>query len=196
VTSTGDALSDAELVRLIATRYAGDSERGASRTAEADLCRRFAPRIRLYGLRHLRDEDRARDLVQAVLLAVIVAARAGRVQDPEHFDRFVLGTCRNTSSRMREVEARATSVSDDVLDVATFLPEPEWIETPTLFRCLEALDPRSRRIVMLTFHDERSADQIATALKATVGHVRVLRHRALAALRKCLDTSAGAGHAS
>ena len=60
---------DGELVRLIA---AGAADAPA---AEAELCRRFAPRIRLYGLRHLRDEDRARDLVQAVLLAVLQAAR-------------------------------------------------------------------------------------------------------------------------
>jgi len=60
---------NAELVRRIAARAEG------SRAAEEALCRRFATRVRLYGLRHLRDEDRARDLVQAVLLAVIEAAR-------------------------------------------------------------------------------------------------------------------------
>jgi hypothetical protein len=47
-----ESLADAELVDRIA--------RGADvRDAEAELCRRFAPRIRLYGLRHLRSEDRA-----------------------------------------------------------------------------------------------------------------------------------------
>ncbi len=56
---------DGELVRAIAAW----SEH--ARAAEAELCRRFAPRIRLYGLRHLRDQDRARDLVQAVLLAAL-----------------------------------------------------------------------------------------------------------------------------
>src|SRR5688572_5444185 len=69
--------SDAELVRRI---MAGG---GDARAAEAELCRRFAPRVRLYGLRHLRSEDRARDLVQSVLLAVLEAVRAGRVEDPD-----------------------------------------------------------------------------------------------------------------
>jgi len=62
---------------------------------EQELAREFAPRIRLYGLRHLGTEDQARELVQEVLMIVIEALRAGRVQQPELIDRFVLGTCRN-----------------------------------------------------------------------------------------------------
>src|SRR6187551_3775066 len=91
--------SDAQLARRAAT--------GSDRAAEAELCRRFGPRIRLYGLRHLRDEDRARDLVQTVLLAVLQAARAGRITDPERVDRFMLGTCRNVALRMRDAERRS-----------------------------------------------------------------------------------------
>src|SRR5262245_3162106 len=81
--------SDAELVRCIADG-AGDA-----RSAEAELCLRFVERVRLYGLRHLRTEERAADLAQSVLLAVLEAARAGRLQDHERVDRFVLGTCRH-----------------------------------------------------------------------------------------------------
>jgi len=61
-------------------RRAGRPGRDAA--AEGELCRRFAPRIRLYGLKHLRDEERARDLVQSVLLVVLEAVRAGRVDEP------------------------------------------------------------------------------------------------------------------
>src|SRR5215470_4393750 len=105
---------DGQLVWAIA---AGADGAGA---AEAELCRRFAPRIRLYGLRHLRDEDRARDLVQAVLLVVLEAARAGRIADPERVDRFMLGTSRNVALRIRAGDARsagdaalATIAADD-----------------------------------------------------------------------------------
>src|SRR6478609_5264435 len=97
--------TDAQLARRAAT--------GSDRAAEEELCRRFAPRIRLYGLRHLRDEDRAADLVQAVLMAVLQAARAGRIADPERVDRFMLGTSRNVALRMREVEGR--SAGDEAL---------------------------------------------------------------------------------
>ena len=42
----------------------------------------MAPRIRLYGLRHLRDEQAAADLVQQVLMMTIESLRAGKVRDP------------------------------------------------------------------------------------------------------------------
>ncbi len=51
-----DQFSDIELVRRIGT--------GNDRDAETELFRRMAPRVRLYGLRHLRDEHAADDLTQ------------------------------------------------------------------------------------------------------------------------------------
>ena len=59
-------LSDADLAPRIA---------GGDREAEAEMCRRMAPRIRLYGLRHLRSAPAADDLVQQVLLTVLEALR-------------------------------------------------------------------------------------------------------------------------
>lgn len=157
--------------------------------AETALCRRFAGRIRLYGLRHLRDEDRAADLVQTVLLGVLEACRAGRVQDADKIDRFVLGTCRNAAARMRETAARTPPV--DILDVAGAAPEVEVIDKRTLARCMAELDTRAARILMLSFQEELAADEIAARLAIEPGHVRVVRHRAIAALRRCFDRSGG-----
>jgi RNA polymerase sigma-70 factor (ECF subfamily) len=172
--------SDAALTRLIASepRYI---------RAEAELCRRFAPRIRLYGLRHLRDEDRARDLVQAVLLAVIEATRGGRVEDPERIDRFVLGTCRNLALRSRHADARAEPVDVATLDGIATSPPRDAVDLGALYRCLERLDLRARSVVHLSFYRDKSADEIAGVLATTAGNVRVLRHRAVAQLRRCLD---------
>ena len=171
---------DAELVRAIAAR-ADDAA-----AAEAELCRRFAPRVRLYGLRHLRDEDRAADLVQAVLLALLQAARAGRIADPARVDRFMLGTSRNVAARIRETDAR--SAGDAALATLAAADEPlERIDAAALWRCLRALEDRARRVLMLSFNDERSADEIATLLAISAVNVRVLRHRSIAALRRCLD---------
>ena len=65
--------SDADLARAVAARGPGSAE-----AAESELYRRFAPRVRLYGLRHLRDEDAARDLVQQVMLLTIEKLRGDR----------------------------------------------------------------------------------------------------------------------
>ena len=104
--------SDAALLAEIAGAGPGRSD------AERALCRRYAPRIRLYGLRHLRDDDRAADLVQTVLLGVLQAAREGRVRAPEQLVRFILGTCRNTTLRVQETDRRAEPVPDELLVAA------------------------------------------------------------------------------
>ena len=176
-----DDASDAELVHSIAQAAPG------ARGAEVLLCKRFAPRIRLYGLRHLRDPDRAQDLVQMVLLALLTAARAGRIEELSKVERFVLGTCRNLTLKLREQSLRFELRAED--DVAA-LPQVEPFEpadTGALLRCFDRLELRAKQVVMLSFNEERSADEIAQQLALSSGNVRVLRHRALLALRRCLD---------
>lgn len=178
-------VTDAELVRTIAARGAD------ARSAEEALCRRYAPRIRLYGLRHLRDEDRARDLVQMSLLAVLEAARAARIAELDKIERFVLATARNIAVRVRQRDARAQPMPVDDLEVlAGVVPEAPPVEREGLMRCFDQLEDRARSVVFLTFNEERSADEIAAALGTTAGNVRVVRHRAIAAIRKCLDGAA------
>jgi RNA polymerase sigma-70 factor (ECF subfamily) len=168
-------LSDADLVRHIAN---------GARDAEAELYRRFAPRARLYGLRHLRDADQAHDLMQMVMLAMLEATRAGRVHEPARIDRFVLGTCRNVASRMRERESRSEG---DAALAGFAAPDPEHVDLGALIRCLGKLHERARLVVSLTFNEGLSADAVAASLGTTAGNVRVQRHRAVAALRRCLD---------
>jgi len=177
-----EAIESGEIVRRISAR---DS---LSREAEAELCRRFAERARFYGLRHLRDEDRAHDLAQAVLVAVLEAARAGRIADHDKVERFVLGTCRNVALRMRENDDKQGVLSSDDAPLAEALaPAVDRVEIGALMRCLSAIDERARNVVLLSFHEGRDAAEIATILATTSGNVRVMRHRALAALRRCLD---------
>ncbi|HEY6878382.1 MAG TPA: hypothetical protein VI299_10215, partial [Polyangiales bacterium] len=133
-----DARSDGELVAAI-TR--------GEREAEGALCARFAPRVRLYGLKHLRSEEAARDLVQIVLIAVLEAARAHRIDDLARVDRFVLGTCRNVVSRMRQ---KSTPLASEEA-VAALSVSAERIEMGSLFGCLGALDERARNVLMMSF---------------------------------------------
>lgn len=173
-------VTDAELAERIAL--------GAGKgVAEAELCRRFAPRIRLYGLRHLRDEERARDLVQSVLVAVLEAVRGRRVEDVTRLDRFVLGTCRHLTLRARDADARAEPTDMTMLDVAVVAPETDAVDFDALFRCMSTLDERARSVLHMAFYRERSADEIAGVLGTTAGNVRVVRHRAVTQLRRCLE---------
>jgi RNA polymerase sigma-70 factor (ECF subfamily) len=177
--------TDAELARIVARAGAGAA--GEVRQAEAELCRRFAGRIRLYGLKHLGTEERARDLVQSVLLVLIEALRSDKVEAPEHLDRFVLGTCRHMAQRIRHADRKATPTEVADLDVIAVLPPADHLDFGALLRCVGQLDDRARAVVQLSFYRERSADEIAGVLEMTSGNVRVVRHRAVSQLRQCLE---------
>lgn len=171
-----DAAIDAELARRV-TR--GDRE------AETELCRRFAPRILLYGRKHLRADERAGELVQSVLVALIEALRAERVEHPEHLGRFVLGTCRHLADRIRRSDERIQP--GELPEIATALPEVEMLDFDAVARCLQHLDARALAVLHLSFYRERTAEQIAEALATTAGNVRVVRHRSIAQLRRCVE---------
>lgn len=180
--ASGDirALTDAAL----AGRVAGSP---TDTDAEAELCRRFAPRIRLYGLKHLRDEERARDLVQSVLLVVLQRLRGGPLDQPEHLDRFVLGTCRNLALQTRRADGRADPTAPEALHLIPAPPAAERSDLDRVRRCMKGLDLRARTVLYLSFAREKPADEIARVLETTAGNVRVLRHRAVAMLRACVD---------
>ena len=175
-------LSDADLAPRIA---------GGDRDAEAELCRRMEPRIRLYGLRHLRSASGADDLVQQVLMKVLEALRSARLREPDKLAQFVLGTCRMTvldlrRSSRRQEELLATFGGDLVPDSA---PTPR-LDDRQLARCVQTLKERERSVVVMTFYDEHTAGETARFLGISEANVRVIRHRALQQLRSCMGASA------
>ena len=171
------ALHDADLV----------ARAPAEPACEAELCRRFAPRIRRYGLRHLRDEAAAADLVQSVLVILLEGLRAGRLRDPSRLGSFVLGTCRLVVLDLRRGERRRHALLETYgEDLAPSPAVPAEPDRARLGACLEGLNERERTVVALTFYAGKEAAEIAGAIGMTLGNVRVVRHRALARLQSCL----------
>jgi RNA polymerase sigma-70 factor (ECF subfamily) len=159
---------------------------------ERELCVQYAPRIRAYGLRHLRDAAAADDLVQHVLLAVVRALRDGRVEDTTRIGAYVLGTARNAAKDLRRGELRQQRIAD--ADAATairaYVPSHAGVDRLRLEACLGELDARDVTIVLASFVEERDADEIGNAMQLTAGNVRVIRHRALARLQTCIERCA------
>ena len=100
------AVSDEALARRIAS-----GARGSTDVEEAELYRRFAPRVRLYGRRHLQDGAAADDLAQDVLLLTIERLHAGEVRRPEDIGSFILGTSRMMAHSERRVERRREALT-------------------------------------------------------------------------------------
>jgi RNA polymerase sigma-70 factor (ECF subfamily) len=169
------SVSDAELAALVASREG---------RAEAQLFLRFAPRIELYGLKHLGSRAAADDLVQQVMLRVIEAVRAGRLEEPEKLTSYVFGTCRNVTWDLRRAARREQRLEREAttLDASVGPPSLGEQDVARLFTCLNTLSEREATIVRMSFFEDRSADDIGIRLGLTAGNVRVIRHRALAKL--------------
>lgn len=177
--------SDGDLARTVAAVQPGSAE-----AAESELFRRFAPRVRLYGLRHLRDEDAADDLVQQVLLLTIEKLRTGAVRDVDQIASFILGACRMMvkdlqrrewrREKLRAVHLRSAIVEAPAVDAS--------LDLDRLERCLGRLADRERSVVLLTFYAEKTGNEVGEELRLTAGNVRVIRHRAIERLRKCVES--------
>jgi len=175
-------VSDTDLAQCIAS-----ASPGAAQAEEAELYRRFAPRVRLYGLKHLRDEAAAQDLVQQVLLVTIERLRAGEVRKPEEIGSFILGTSRVMAGSLQRTERRRQNLLEQV-NVAEPAEEPFVfaLDVARVERCFQTLAQRDRAVLILTFYAEKTSSEIAEELGLTSGVVRVARHRALDRLRECI----------
>lgn len=180
--------SEGELARAIAS-----APPGTAQAEESELYHRFARRVRLYGLKHLRDEAAAEDLAQEVLLVTIERLRAGEVRNPDEIGSFILGT-----SRMLAVSTARKTRRRDSLTAQFHAPElyAEPVvasdDIAAVERCLHVLTERDRRVLVLTFYAEKTSSEIAEELGVTGTVVRVARHRALERLRECVGLQ-GAG---
>jgi RNA polymerase sigma-70 factor (ECF subfamily) len=175
-------LNDAELARRI---------EGGDREAEAELCRRMGPRIRLYGLKHLRDAAAADDLMQNVLITMLETLRAGKLREVEKVASFVLGTCRMTVVGQRRGVQRRDRLMErwglEALTPAT-AAGPQ-LDGEALGRCMQQLAERERAVMTMSFYDEQSGAEIAGYMGISEANVRVIRHRAIHALRGCMGVA-------
>jgi RNA polymerase sigma-70 factor (ECF subfamily) len=175
-------ISDADLAARIGE---GDRE------AEGEMCRRMGPRIRLYGLRHLRSAAAADDLVQQVLLSTLEALRACRLRESEKLAAFVLGTCRVTVLDLRRTARRQESLLEQFGAILVpNQPSTPDLDRRQLTRCVQALKERERSVVVMTFYDEHTAAEAAGFLGLTEANIRVIRHRAIKQLRACIGAAA------
>lgn len=175
-------LSDTDLVTRIAS--------GSDREAEAEFCRIMAPRIRLYGLRHLRDSHNAEDLMQQVLITTLQSLRAGCTREPEKLASFVLGTCRMIVLDQRRGEQRRQQLLNQFGEMLSPIPPAApHLDRDKLANCVQRLKERERAVIVMSFYDEHTAADVARFLSVSESNARVIRHRALHLLRDCMGVA-------
>lgn len=162
---------------------------GEAREAEAELYRLLAPRARRYGLRHLRDAHAAADLMQQVMALTIERLRSGQLREPERVLSFVLGACRLTVMDQRRGERRREDLLQryaDALPIADLHIAPR-LDHQRVADCLERLPERERSVLVMSFYDDQPAEAVGQQLGLSAGNVRVIRHRGIDKLRRCVD---------
>jgi RNA polymerase sigma-70 factor (ECF subfamily) len=178
------ANDDAELTRrILGASPARDLQ------AEEHFCRRFGPRIRLFGLKRLRSDAAAADLAQDVLILVLDKLRAGAVREPAQIASFVFGVARQlVIDTRRNTERRSRLVDTFALDLEPAEDSDSPAEDAERLRhCLGRLAERERAVLVMTFYDDCPADRLGSQLGISPGNVRVIRHRGIERLRACVQ---------
>ncbi len=184
-----DAREHDDGVEALLARQIAASPPGEAVQAEGELYRRLAPRVRRYGLRHLRDDHAAADLMQHVMALTIEQLRGGGLREPERVVSFVLGACRMTvldlrrGTRRREQLLQRHGAELEIADLA----EAPRLDQERLADCLQRLAERERAVLLLSFYEERPAEEVGAQLGLSAGNVRVIRHRGIGRLRACVE---------
>jgi RNA polymerase sigma-70 factor (ECF subfamily) len=193
--STSADTSAADAPEAQAARRVAAAAPGHAPEAEAELYRLLAPRARRYGLRHLRDGHAASDLMQQVMALTIEQLRSGQLREPERVLSFVLGACRLTVLDLRRGERRREDLLQryaDAVPVADIHVAPR-LDQRRVADCLERLPERERAVIVMSFYDDQPSEAVGRQLGLSAGNVRVIRHRGIEKLRRCVVAGEGAG---
>ncbi|MBE7199066.1 MAG: sigma-70 family RNA polymerase sigma factor [Parafilimonas terrae] len=178
---------DAELRRLLAGIARGEADR------LAELYDRTSPK--LYGLilRIQRDRSLAEDVLQDVYMRIWQAAGSYQPEAGPPLPWLVtVARHRAIDSvrRAREVQGPGSESGEDWVarlidphDGAAALMDRE-----ALLACLGRLEPRQRDCVVLAYCEGYSREELARRFDHPANTIKTWLHRALAALKTCMET--------
>jgi len=158
-------------------------------SAEDEFVDRYRRPVYSVAAARTRDPEAAQDLVQEILLAVLEALRAGRLEDVDRLSAFVQGTARNRIN---------TYLANLYRDRDRPPPPPEaQVATPdecyeqseravVVRRALRRLAPKDRMILLLTLVDGLKSREIAARLGISSERLRKRKSRALQRVRKAV----------
>jgi RNA polymerase sigma factor (sigma-70 family) len=181
------AAAGSEMQRLdLLIQRTGQGDRAAFR----DLYLATSAKLMGVVVRILKSRTEAGDVLQDVYLKVWTNAANFA---PEHGSAmgWLVSIARNRSIdiiRSRSSAATETQDTDwfEKLQGGTDV-ENEFMSKNALVHCLDKLDPRVRKAIMLAYYDGLSREELATTFAMPVNSVKTWLRRGSLALRECLD---------
>jgi RNA polymerase sigma-70 factor (ECF subfamily) len=151
------------------------------RTAEEELAQVFLPRIHTFVGARTRDRELSLEVGQETILAVVCAARDGKIRDPESLPAFIYGTARNlmNDALRRRSQERLEPISADVPEPETQASHEDSERLREAHRAIIRLDSRDRHILLLTLVDGLKPGAIAAKVGLSSIVVRQRKRRAL-----------------
>jgi len=173
-------------IQLVKIAQKGDPQ------AFGELYERHAQKVFRYLYAHLMHRRDAEDLTEDVFIRVWRALPGYREQGTS-FLSFIFRIARNALIDLYRHERRSMEqVSSDEVTIRD--PEPGPVEVmqrevqrQELVRALDGLREDYRLVLVLRFLSDLNPEETARAMGRSAGAVRVLQHRALAALRMNMD---------
>ena len=181
--STRDAI-EAEGHSLAERIHGGDPN------AEEELVKRYRPGVYAIASARLRDREAAGDVSQEVLLMVLEALRAGKLREVGRLTAFIHSTARNRINTYLAnlYTERNRPPLPDAPPVVT--PEERFEESQrqsVVRQALGRLNPRDRKILLLTIVDGLKPREIAVRLGISPERLRKRKSRALQRVRKAVQ---------
>jgi RNA polymerase sigma-70 factor (ECF subfamily) len=173
-------------IQLLTTAQGGDAD------AFGEIYERYAPRVYRYLYAHLGNRLDAEDLTAEVFLRVWRKLPNFQEQGVP-FLAFLFRVARNALiDHYRRVNKPNQEVSIEDIVLTDREPGPgEMVMTlldhQQLRQTLMQMREEYRTVLVLRFLSELTPDETAQVMGRSSGSVRVLQHRALAALRNILD---------
>lgn len=150
------------------------------REAEEELVRTYGRRVNAIATARTRDPEIARDLTQDVLLAVIQAARASKIREPDKIEAFIQGTAKNVINSYFRTRKRLSEVSLETMNpyACDAVLESEAAERRRLVRQeLSRCSVLDQRILLLSLVDGLSLAEVGRAVSISHDAVRARKSR-------------------
>lgn len=174
--------------RLVAALDARDAD-----VALALLVERHGETVYRYCRRMLGNDADGDDVSQIVFLQAFEGIKG--LTRVENARAWLLGIARHRClDRLRSKRRGLLPVEQETLQSMLDQEAPREASftdsraRKALDECLDGLEPRSRLVLLLRFHDELSYDEISRLTSDNAGALRVRVTRALPALRDCLES--------
>ena len=167
--------------------------------ADLDAFRRLydlaAPKLLGTILRMLKSRPAAEEVLQDVFLRIWQNARSFSPQAAS------AGVWMSAIARNRSIDVLRQRRSTPLVSATSLAEDVDWFEriaedrdresdmlsTASLRHCLGTIDPQARSCVLLAYYEGFSREDIARRYDRPVNTIKTWLHRALLALRACLD---------